>query len=151
MRWGGLALVAIWIWSGVLADTEESNVIEKYLRAYLTGSSDAKFGQSVANLGDLDADNISELVIGVPDYNNGEVVIMFLTTAGSWYSYAIILAEDFRIAVRNYVIHRHPVFARSVADVSIFIDMQIYLRCCQCDQDWQRMAQQEAIIPSFCQ
>ena len=50
--------------------------------------SDAEFGFSVAKLGDVDGDNITELAIGTPNGDDGgEVLIMLLVTTGNLHSY----------------------------------------------------------------
>lgn len=81
--------------------SEESNLIDSYLRAYMTGASsahkNAKFGWAVTALGDLDGDGTPDLAASTPNYDDhdsGEVVIMFLNRNLGWSGYSMIEAQD---------------------------------------------------------
>ena len=64
--------------------TQKISNSEGGFAAHYTLASSDNFGSSVASIGDLDGDGISELVVGADgDSYTGAVYVLFLTTSGT--------------------------------------------------------------------
>ena len=101
--WWQLALIV----APLALASEETAIIEKYIRAYYIpgwGDSKTNFAQSVAKIGDVDGGGVADIAAGTPndgDVDDGRVVIMFLQTTGAWSAYNTISPSDLGIESGN--------------------------------------------------
>jgi len=100
-------MLALLIWAPLVLSSEETAVIDKYVRAYYIpgwGDSATMFAHSLAKIGDMNGDGITDIAAGTPydgDDDDGRVVIMFLQTTGAWSAYNTISTSDLGIENGN--------------------------------------------------